>query len=58
MKRRELVKLLKSAGFKLIRDDGDHSVYRKEHYPIITVPRHRELNEFTALSILKAAGIR
>ena len=30
MKRRDLVKLLSQAGFKLERDDGDHSIYKNQ----------------------------
>ena len=29
MKRRDLVKLLLKAGYKLERDDGDHTIYKK-----------------------------
>lgn len=34
MKRRDLVKLLSQAGFKLERDDGDHSIYKKTGQPL------------------------
>ena len=58
MKRRDLVKLLSQAGFKLARDDGDHSIYKKTGSRSVQVPRHRELNELTAKAILKAAGVK
>ena len=58
MKRRDLVKLLSQAGFKLERDDGDHSIYKKTGSRSVQVPRHRELTELTAKAILKAAGVK
>lgn len=58
MKRRDLVKLLSQTGFKLERDDGDHSIYKKTGSRSVQVPRHRELNELTAKAILKAAGVK
>lgn len=58
MKRRDLVKLLSQAGFKLERDDGDHSIYKKTGSRSVQVPRHRELNELTAKAILKAVGVK
>ena len=58
MTRRDLVKLLSQAGFKLERDDGDHSIYKKTGSRSVQVPRHRELNELTAKAILKAAGVK
>ena len=58
MKRRDLVKMLSQAGFKLERDDGDYSIYKKPGSRSVQVPRHRELNELTAKAILKAAGVK
>lgn len=58
MKRRDLVKLLLKAGYKLERDDGDHTIYKKPASRSVQVPRHRELNELTAKAILKAAGVK
>lgn len=58
MKRRDLIKALEDAGFRKIRDEGDHTVYFKQGYPLASVPRHRELNELTAKGILKAAGLK
>lgn len=57
MKRRDLVKKLESAGYKVDRDDGGHTVYEKEGSRPVQVPRHREINENTAKSILRAAGL-
>lgn len=57
MKRRDLIKKLEAAGFHLLRDNGNHSIYTAPGKPSIPVPRHTEINEFTAKSILKAAGL-
>lgn len=58
MKRRELIKKLESNGYRLDRDDGNHSIYEKAGCRPVQVPRHREINENTARAILKAAGIK
>lgn len=56
MKRRDLIKKLEAAGYRLDRD-GDHSIYEKEGSRPVQVPKHRELNENTAKAIIKAAGL-
>lgn len=56
MKRRDLVKKLLAAGYKLERDNGDHTIYAKPGSRSVQVPRHKELNELTAKAILKVAG--
>lgn len=58
MKCRDVEQLLVASGFKLIRDNGKHKVFFKAGIGIITVPRHNEINELTAKSILKAAGLK
>lgn len=58
MKRRDLMKKLKSAGYRIAREDGDHTVLEKPGSRPVQVPRHREINELTAMSILKAAGLK
>ena len=57
MKRRDLIKRLESAGFKVLRDEGRHTVFWKNGKPIIPVPRHREIPEKLAMEILKDAGV-
>lgn len=57
MKRRDLIKKLEAAGYKLERD-GDHTIYEKENSRPVQVPKHREINENTARAILKAAGLQ
>lgn len=58
MKRRDLIKKLEAAGYKIDRDDGNHTVYEKQGCRPIQIPRHREINENTAKSILKVAGLK
>jgi predicted RNA binding protein YcfA (HicA-like mRNA interferase family) len=55
MKRKELEKKLKSLGWKLNRHGRRHDVWTKDEYDIV-VSRHNEINEYTAMSILKNAG--
>ena len=56
MKRRDLINKLESAGYKIERGDGNHTIYEKDGMRPVQIPRHREINENTAKSILKAAG--
>lgn len=58
MKRRDLIKKLQAAGYKADRDDGNHTIYEKEGSRPVQVPRHREINENTAKSILRMAGLK
>lgn len=58
MKRRDLIKILEANGFSLVRDNGEHSIYKAPNKRIVQVPRHRELNENTAKQILKDAGLK
>ncbi len=56
MKRKDLIKKLKANGYQLDRT-GDHAIYEKPGNLSVQVPNHREINEYTAKAILKAAGI-
>lgn len=58
MKRRDLVRRLENAGYRVVRDEGDHTVYQKPNAQPIAIPRHREINENTAKTILRMAGLR
>ncbi|MEI6819695.1 MAG: type II toxin-antitoxin system HicA family toxin [Verrucomicrobiota bacterium] len=54
MKRRELVRKLTELGCELIRHGGNHDWYQnKQSKACQPVPRHREINEDLAKSILK-----
>lgn len=56
VKRRDLIKKLKAGGYKKDRSK-DHTTYEKEGSRPVQVPNHRELDEYTAKAILKAAGL-
>ena len=56
MKRKDLIRKLKAAGYRLDRT-GDHAIYEKPGSRPLQVPNHREINEYTAKAILKTAGI-
>lgn len=56
MKRRDLIRILEKNGFVLIRE-GDHSIYKAPNKRAVQVPRHRDINEITAIKILIAAGL-
>jgi mRNA interferase HicA len=57
VKRRDLIKKLEAAGYRLDRT-GDHAIYEKPGSRPVQVPNHSELNENTAKAILKTAGIK
>ena len=57
MKRRDLIRKLENAGYKLARK-GDHRIYEKEGSRPVQIPDHNEINEYTAKAILKAAGLK
>ena len=56
MKQRDLIKRLTEAGYKQVRK-GDHKIYEKPGHRPVQVPDHREINEYTAKAILRAAGL-
>lgn len=56
MKKRDLVNKLKKAGFEFKREGTNHEVYQRNN-DIEYVPRHREINDTLAKSILKKWGL-
>jgi mRNA interferase HicA len=54
MKRRDLEKRLGDLGWRPVRHGGRHDVWAKGEKEIV-VPRHKEINEYTAKAILKEA---
>jgi len=58
MKRRDLVKLLKQAGYKEARNDAGHAIYEKIGSRPVQIPNHREIKEHLAKAILKHAGLK
>ena len=54
MKRRDLIQRLEKSGCKLIRHGGKHDWYQNPATRLSQpVPRHREINEHLARSIIK-----
>jgi len=58
MKRRDLVKLLRQAGYQEARNDGGHAIYEKSGCRPAQIPNHREIKEHLAKAILKHVGLR
>jgi mRNA interferase HicA len=54
VKRRELEKKLQRFGWKFDRHGRKHDIWTNGEYEI-AVPRHNEINEYTAKAILKDA---
>ncbi len=54
MKRKKLEQKLKILGWSLIRHGRRHDIWTNDEYEI-AVPRHNEINEYTATAILKVA---
>ena len=44
MKRRDLIKLLRDAGYQETRNDGGHAIYEKRGSRPVQIPNHREIN--------------
>jgi predicted RNA binding protein YcfA (HicA-like mRNA interferase family) len=54
MKRRDLERRLSDCGWRLARHGRRHDVWTKDEREIV-VPRHNEINEYTARAILREA---
>lgn len=52
----ELIKALKKAGFRAVRQKGSHVSLQKETYKTV-VPLHDELAKGTLLGILRQCGL-
>lgn len=58
MRRVDLIRHLESYGCYLEREGGSHSIYRNPaNKRTAAVPRHREVNDFTARKICDDLGI-
>jgi predicted RNA binding protein YcfA (HicA-like mRNA interferase family) len=52
MKRRDLIRHLSQQGCRLVRERGEHSIWENPaNNRRTSLPRHREIPEFTALRI-------
>ena len=56
MKRRDLIKMLEKKGWWFLKHGGNHDIYTNGT-DIEPVPRHKEINEMTAKSIIKRRGL-
>ncbi len=54
MKRRDLERSVRDFGWSLIRNGSRHDIWGKGEYEL-AVPRHNEINEYTAKAILREA---
>lgn len=54
LKRKDMIRKLKKAGWSFVREGGKHTVYGKGEQTV-AVPRHNEINEITAKKILEKA---
>ena len=58
MKRNDLVKHLRRQGSQLLREGRSHSVWvNPANQQQASLPRHREINEYTARAICRQLGI-
>lgn len=57
MKRRDLVKLLEKNGWRLVRNGGGHDIYTNGE-AVESIPRHTEVKEILAKSIIRRNGLR
>ena len=57
MKRKDLIKKLEKNGWRKLREGANHDIYTngKASEPI---PRHTEVNELLAKSIIKRQGLK
>ena len=58
MKRRDLLRHLEAYGYKKVREGAKHTIYRNPATGrSTTVPRHTEVDDYTARAICRALGI-
>ncbi|GHU40803.1 hypothetical protein FACS1894111_02050 [Clostridia bacterium] len=57
MKRTDLIKRLAKDGWEFEREGGKHTVYKKGN-KIEEVPRHRDINEELAKSIIRRNNLK
>lgn len=57
MKRRDLIKLLESNGWWLLRNGANHDIYTNGQISE-AIPRHPEIKENLAKSIIRRRGLK
>lgn len=56
MKQRDIIKKLEAVWFEFVRHGGNHDIYKRGNDEE-KIPRHKEINERLARSILKKWGL-
>lgn len=56
MKRKVLEKTLKEQGAQLLSHSGSHDRWVSKTGKFLWIPRHRDVNDFTAKAIIKQAS--
>jgi len=58
VKRRDLIRHLRSHGCDILREGGKHTVFVNRAKRLsTTIPRHREMNDYLAQKICKDLGV-
>ena len=58
MKRRDLLKHLEQHGCRFVREGGGHSIWENPaNRRRSSIPRHREIPDYTAAGICKQLGV-
>lgn len=57
MKARDLIKLLEKNGWTFCEHGGNHDIYIKDNKKEM-IPRHKEINEMLAKSIIKRNNLK
>ncbi|NJL61961.1 MAG: type II toxin-antitoxin system HicA family toxin [Methylacidiphilales bacterium] len=58
MKRRDLISYLSECGCQFVREGGEHSIWENPaNNRRTSIPRHREIPDFTAIRICKQLDI-
>lgn len=55
MKKKDLERLVKGLGAELVSQGRGHELWKSKSGKKFTIPRHKEINEYTAKQILKQA---
>ena len=57
MKRRDLLRMIRNFGCVLVREGAEHSIWENPNTGRrASIPRHREINDYTARRIVEQLG--
>ena len=54
---RDVIRVLRAAGFERVRVKGSHAIYRDGDGRVVVVPEHGTIKRGTLASILRQAGL-